>query len=100
SAPISESQKIGEQVRQYFLTKEDNNVDLVLIRYGRNNAGTGQNLAQGFIALKPWDVRTAKEDSADAIQKRAMKYFRNFSNAQINVTLPPSVNGLGQTDGL
>ncbi len=73
---------------------------MVLIRYGRNNAGTGQNLAQGFVALKPWDVRTAKENSADAIQKRAMKYFSHLNNAQINVTLPPSVNGLGQTDGL
>ncbi len=61
SAPISQSQKIGEQVRQYFLTQEDKNVDLVLIRYGRNYSGTGQNLAQGFIALKPWDVRTGKE---------------------------------------
>ncbi|MFW1841113.1 efflux RND transporter permease subunit, partial [Acinetobacter gyllenbergii] len=57
-------------------------------------------LAQGFVALKPWDVRTAKENSADAIQKRAMKYFSRLNNAQINVTLPPSVNGLGQTDGL
>ncbi len=34
-----------------------------------------KNLAQGFIALKPWDVRTGKETSAEAIQKRAMKYF-------------------------
>lgn len=100
SAPISQSQKIGEQVRQYFLTQEDKNVDLVLIRYGRNYSGTGQNLAQGFIALKPWDVRTGKENSAEAIQKRAMKYFSHFNNAQINVTLPASVNGLGQTDGL
>lgn len=73
---------------------------MVLIRYGRNYSGTGQNLAQGFIALKPWDVRTGKENSAEAIQKRAMKYFSHFNNAQINVTLPASVNGLGQTDGL
>ena len=29
-----------------------------------------------------------------------MKYFSQFNNAQINVTLPASVNGLGQTDGL
>ena len=29
-----------------------------------------------------------------------MKYFSHFNNAQINVTLPASVNGLGQTDGL
>ncbi len=73
---------------------------MVLIRYGRNYSGTGQNLAQGFIALKPWDVRTGKENSAEAILKRAMKYFSHFNNAQINVTLPASVNGLGQTDGL
>jgi hypothetical protein len=27
-----------------------------------------------------------KENSAEAIQKRAMKYFSHFNNAQINVT--------------
>ncbi len=99
-APMWKAQETGEMIRQYFLEKEQKNVDIVLIRYGRNNAGTGQNLGQGFIALKPWADRLSSHDSADAIQKRAMKYFKNNPNAKINITLPPSVTGLGTTDGL
>ena len=99
-APMSKSSEIGEQITQYFLQNEKQNVNLVMVRYGRNMAGTGQNLGQGFIALKPWDERSGKENSAQAIRERALKHFKNNPNAQINVTMPASVSGLGQTDGL
>lgn len=100
SAPLSKSQEVGEAIRQYFLQNEKANVNLVLIRYGRNNSGTGQNLGQGFVSLNHWDNRTGKKNSAEAIRKRALKYFSQFPDAQINVTLPASVNGLGATDGM
>ncbi|WP_180003380.1 MULTISPECIES: multidrug efflux RND transporter permease subunit [unclassified Acinetobacter] len=99
-APMSKSREIGEQIRQYFLTEEKQNIDLVMIRYGRNFSGTGQNLGQGFIALKHWDERSGQYNSAQAIRERAMKHFKKFNNAQINVSMPSSVSGLGQTDGL
>ncbi|SDY32561.1 multidrug efflux RND transporter permease subunit [Acinetobacter kyonggiensis] len=99
-APMSKSRDIGEQIRQYFLEYEKDNVNLVMVRYGRNFSGTGQNLGQGFIALKHWDERSGQENSAQAVRERALKYFKNNPNAQINVSLPSSVSGLGQTDGL
>ena len=99
-APMSKSREIGEQIRQYFLEHEKENVNLVMIRYGRNFSGTGQNLGQGFIALKHWDERSGQKNSAQAIRERALKYFKNHPNAQISVSLPSSVSGLGQTDGL
>nr|WP_174506393.1 multidrug efflux RND transporter permease subunit [Acinetobacter sp. Marseille-Q1620] len=99
-APMWKTQETGEQIRQYFLDKEKDNVDIVLIRYGRNFSGSGQNLGQGYIALKSWDERLGQDNSAEAIQKRAMKHFRNNPNAKINITLPSSVTGLGTTDGL
>lgn len=99
-APMWKAQETGEKIRQYFLENEKQNVDIALIRYGRNFSGSGQNLGQGFIALKPWADRSAKHDSADAIQKRAMQYFKDDPNAKINITLPASVSGLGSTDGL
>lgn len=99
-APMSKSRDIGEQIRQYFLEHEKENVNLVMIRYGRNFSGTGQNLGQGFIALKHWDERSGQENSAQAIRERALKYFKTNPNAQISVSLPSSVSGLGQTDGL
>ena len=99
-APMSKSQEVGEQIRQYFLEHEKNNVDLVMIRYGRNFSGTGQNLGQGFIALKHWDERVGAQNSAQAIRERALKVLKQHPQAQINVSLPSSIRGLGQTDGL
>ena len=75
-------------------------MDLVIIRYGRNFSGTGQNLGQGFIALKHWDARAGQANTAQAIRERAIKYFKQYPNAQVNVNMPSSVSGLGQTDGL
>lgn len=99
-APMSKSREIGEQIRQYFLTHEKDNVSLVMVRYGRNFSGTGQNLGQGFIALKHWDERSGQENSAQAIRERALSHFKSNPNANISVMLPSSVSGLGQTDGL
>ena len=99
-APMSKSQEVGEQIQQYFLEHEKNNVDLVMIRYGRNFSGTGQNLGQGFIALKHWDERIGAQNSAQAIRERALKVLKQHPQAQINVSLPSSIRGLGQTDGL
>lgn len=99
-APMSSSQVVGESIRQYFLEKEKQNVDIVLIRYGRNFSGTGQNLGTGFVALKHWDDRSGSENSAQAIRERAVKYFNQNPNARITVSLPASVSGLGDSDSL
>lgn len=99
-APISKSRIVGEEIRQYFLEKEQQNVNIVLIRYGRNFSGTGQNLGTGFIALKHWDERTGRANSAQAIRERAMKYFKNNKNANITVMMPSSVNGLGNSNSI
>ncbi|MBK5649663.1 MAG: efflux RND transporter permease subunit, partial [Acinetobacter sp.] len=99
-APMSSSQVVGENIRKYFLEHEKQNVDIVLIRYGRNFSGTGQNLGTGFVALKHWDDCSGTQNSAQAIRERATKYFSQDRNARITVSLPASVNGLGDSDSL
>ncbi len=99
-APITQTQKVAEQIRNYFEQNEAQNVEVILFRYGRNQSGTGQNLGQGFIALKPWADRPDQSHSAQAIRTRAMKHFAKNRQADIKVSLPPSVRGLGQTGGL
>ncbi|MEJ5137592.1 MULTISPECIES: multidrug efflux RND transporter permease subunit [Acinetobacter] len=99
-APMSSSQVVGENIRKYFLEHEKQNVDIVLIRYGRNFSGTGQNLGTGFVALKHWDDRSGTQNSAQSIRERAIKYFSQDRNARITVSLPASVNGLGDSDSL
>lgn len=100
NAPMSQTMKVGESVRDYFLEHEKNNVDLVMLRYGSNRTGTGQHMAQGFIKLKPWDERSGQKNNANAIRERANAYFRSHANAKINITAPPVVIGLGDTDSL
>lgn len=100
NAPMAKTREIGEQIRAYFLEEEQANVNLVMLRYGRNRAGTGQHLAQGFVKLKPWEERTGQENSADAIRERALKHFSNMPNARVSFNMPPVVNGLGDTNGI
>ena len=100
SAPMSKTIEIGKEVEQYFLTQEKDNVDLVMLRYGRNFSGTGQNLAQGFIRFKHWNDRAGQENTAAEIRARAIQHFKNNQNARINFTMPPVVNGLGDTNGV
>lgn len=99
-APMTESQLVGESIREYFLEQEKQNVRLVQIRYGRNFSGTGQNLGTGFVALNHWDDRPGEANSAQAIRERAMEFFRKDSRARIMVSLPGSVSGLGDTNGI
>ncbi len=49
-APMSSSQVVGENIRKYFLEHEKQNVDIVLIRYGRNFSGTRAKSGTGFVA--------------------------------------------------
>ena len=100
NAPMSKTIQVGESIREYFLTKEKANVDLVMLRYGRSRSGTGQNMAQGFIKLKHWDDRPGAENSVDAIRERAIKYFKNNNDARVLFLMPPVVNGLGDTNGI
>ena len=99
-APMANSIDVGEDIRRYFLEQEKQNIDLVLMRYGRNFSATAQNLGTGFIALKHWNDRPGVENSAQAIRERAEVYFRKNKNAQIFVSMPSSVSGLGDTDSL
>lgn len=99
-APMARSVELGESIRQYFLENEKDNVELMLMRYGRNFSSTGQNLGTGFIALKPWSERVGVERSAQAIRERAQQHFANHPDMRVSVSLPGSVSGLGNTNNL
>ncbi|RYY78710.1 MAG: efflux RND transporter permease subunit [Moraxellaceae bacterium] len=98
-APLRETEQIGQQVSNYFLTKEKNNLNTVMIVLGRNFAGNGQNVGQAYVSLKHWDARKGEENSADAIIERANKYFKKVPDVRINVNAPSIVRGLGQSNG-
>lgn len=99
-SPMPRTVAVANQINAYFQEHEKNNIQDILLVSGRNNSGAGQNLGQGFIALKHWDERSAAKDSASAIRQRAMHHFKNHPDAIINIMMMPSVRGLGQSGGL
>ncbi len=97
--PLSETQKVGKLVSDYFQTQEKQNLNTVMVITGRNFSGSGQNVGQSFVSLKNWSERKGKENSAAAIIERANKHFKNLPDVRVNVNAPSVVRGLGQSNG-
>jgi len=98
-ATENRTNEVRRQVQQYFATQEKANVNISMLVNGFSFAGSGQNAGIGFIALKNWSERKGRENSADAIAGRAMMALSGIRDAQIFVLTPPSVSGLGQSNG-
>ncbi|WP_369937847.1 efflux RND transporter permease subunit [Xanthomonas tesorieronis] len=96
--PLAKTEALGRRINQYFMAHEKDNITAVFMVIGRNNAGTGQNAGQAFVALKPWGERN-RDNTAQAIIDRANAYFRGTADAKISVLSPPAVRGLGQSSG-
>jgi len=62
--------------------------------------GSGENVALGVVGLDPWDERKTKELSLAAINSRLTENFSHLPNATINFFAPPSIPGIGNSDGL
>ena len=98
-ATENRTREVRRQVQQYFATQEKANVNVSMLVDGFSFAGSGQNAGVGFISLKNWSERKGSENSADAIAGRAMAALSRIRDAQIFVLSPPSVSGLGQSNG-
>lgn len=89
----------AEAVEQYFTENEKKIVNLVYVVIGQNNAGTGQNVARGFIGFAPWDQRTGKGEDAAAVVVKTNQQLKSLRDAQFTALNPVPVRGLGQSAG-
>ncbi|KAB2874006.1 MAG: efflux RND transporter permease subunit [Ideonella sp.] len=87
------------QVEQHFLSEEKDNVESILTVAGFSFAGSGQNMALGFVKLKPWNERTAAGQKAAAVAGRAMQALAKVRDASIFTVTPPAVSELGNASG-
>jgi len=62
--------------------------------------GGGENVALGVIGLDDWSKRTEKSLSIEALTNKLTQKFSSSKNAQFNFFAPPSVPGIGQSNGL
>jgi multidrug efflux pump len=91
---------VQKQIENYFSRSEPNNVKMILTVAGGGGGGaSGQNTGQGFLNFADWDQRKGKENGADAITTRATDALHAIRDAQIQVTVPAAIRGLGQSAG-
>jgi len=62
--------------------------------------GSGENIALGVIGLDEWSKRESKDLSVEAITARLREKFAGNTQAEINFFAPPSIPGVGKSDGL
>ena len=100
-ATQNRTQEVQTAVENFFLKNEGKDVATMFSASGISSGGApgGQNTGLGFTALKNWDDRKGKENTADAISARATAAFSNLRDAQVYALVPPSVRGLGQSNG-
>ncbi len=62
--------------------------------------GGGENVALGVVGLEPWDKRKTPDLSLDAISAKLREAFAGYSDAKINFFAPPSIPGVGDSNGI
>ena len=87
------------EIERYFLGAEKANVSAVYAVVGQGQGGAGQNAGRGFLSFKPWDQRKGKENTAQAVTRRATRNLSNLRDVQFFALNPPPVRGLGQSSG-
>ncbi|MDM2744193.1 efflux RND transporter permease subunit [Citrobacter sp. Cu231] len=93
------TQKVLDQVTQYYLNNEKANVESVFTVNGFSFSGQGQNSGLAFVSLKPWDERSREENSAEAVIARATYAFSRIRDGLVFPFNMPAIVELGTATG-
>ena len=93
------TQKVLDQVTQYYLNNEKANVASVFTVNGFSFSGQGQNSGLAFVSLKPWDERSGEENSAEAVIARATRAFSQIRDGLVFPFNMPAIVELGTATG-
>ncbi|MFN1129969.1 efflux RND transporter permease subunit [Lelliottia nimipressuralis] len=91
--------EVSRKVTDWFLSKEKDNTNVIFTVEGFSFSGSGQNAGMAFVSLKNWSERKGSENTAQAIALRASKELGGIRDATVFAMTPPSVDGLGQSNG-
>ena len=100
-ATTNRTLEVRDQVEDYLSHDEAKNVSTIFSAVGRGAGGApgGQNTGLAFLALSDYADRKGKENTADAIVARMSGAYHNIRDAQVYALIPPSIRGLGQSNG-
>ncbi|MGZ0593174.1 efflux RND transporter permease subunit [Citrobacter freundii] len=93
------TQKVLDQVTQYYLTNEKANVESVFTINGFSFSGQGQNSGLAFVSLKPWNERSGEENSVEAVIARATRAFSQIRDGLVFPFNMPAIVELGTATG-
>ena len=93
------TQKVLDDVADYFRRDEASNVQGVFEVNGFSFGGHGQNSGLIFVKLTDWSQRPGARNTVQAIAARAMAHFKNIKDAQVFAFAPPAVLELGNATG-
>jgi multidrug efflux pump len=93
------TQKVLDDVADYFRQDEASNVQGVFEVNGFSFGGHGQNSGLIFVKLTDWSQRPGARNTVQAIAARAMAHFKNIKDAQVFAFAPPAVLELGNATG-
>ena len=98
-ASTSRTLEVAKAVEKHFLVDEKANTQAIFTISGFNFSGSGQNAGMAFVNLKDWSQRSGAANRSDTISHRATGALSGLRDAQVFALTPPSINGLGQSDG-
>ena len=93
------TQKVLDQINDYYLNDEKDNVRTVLTINGYGFAGRAQNIGIAFTGLKDWSIREDAGSKVDSIASRANKAFTHIIDANVVAFNLPPIIELGNASG-
>ncbi|WP_400771132.1 efflux RND transporter permease subunit [Methylosinus sporium] len=98
-ATAEQTARMNEQLTEYLLTAEKDNVESVLTVSGFNFGGQAQNAGFAAIKLKDWSARPNPAQSGAAVAGRVIRRFAGNRDGRLFVFQPPAVMELGNATG-
>ncbi|MBN46998.1 MULTISPECIES: efflux RND transporter permease subunit [unclassified Methylophaga] len=99
NASKERSIEVMNQIEDYFLDEEAENVDSVFSVIGFSFAGRGQNNGIAFVNMKDWDERPRDDQHVQQVAGRAMGFFSQIKDAMAFPFVPPPIIELGTASG-
>ncbi|WP_313448094.1 multidrug efflux RND transporter permease subunit AcrB [Pseudescherichia sp.] len=93
------TQKVLDEVTDYYLKDEKANVNSVFSVNGFGFSGRGQNTGIAFVSLKNWEERAGEENKVPAIAGRASARFSQIKDAMVFAFNLPAIVELGTATG-
>ena len=98
-ATMERTRAVMNQLSDYFLDKEKENVESVMGIVGFSFAGSGQNAGMAFVKLKDWKERKRNDQHVKNILKRAQPELFKIDKGLVFAFNIPAIPELGTAAG-